>query len=396
MSDNPSLREFKNSKLNSGPQHPAAHGVLRLVLELRGEKIVAIEPHIGLSHRGTEKLIESKNYMQASPYSDRLDYASTMSQEYSFVLATENLLAINAPIRGQCIRIMFPELTRILNHLLAITTHALDVGASTPFLWGFEEREKIMESYERISGARLHSNFSKIGGVAQDSPNGPLDDTYVFTKQMVSKIDEIENLLVNNRIWCTRLAYVGVVSSRTALNYGFSGVPLRSTGVNWDLRANDTYEIHDWFDFCVPIGGDGDCFDRFLLRIEEMRQSLRIIEQVIEIIPDGAIIVDDMKIVNPIRESMKNSMESMIHHPKIFSEGIIIPAGDIYMGTEAPKGEFGVYLISDGSTKPYRCKIRAPGFSHLQGSEEMSKGLLLADLVTNIGTQDTVFGEIDR
>jgi NADH dehydrogenase (ubiquinone) Fe-S protein 2 len=390
------LHESKNFKLNPGPQHPAAHGVLRLVLELRGEKIVAIEPHIGLLHRGTEKPIESKNYMQALPYSDRLDYVSTTSQEHTFVLAVEKLLVINVPIRGQRIRIMFLESTRILNHLLATTTHALDAGALTPLLWGFEEREKIMEFYERISGARLHSNFLKIGGVAQDLPNGSLNDTYTSIAQMHSRIHEIENSLVNNRIWCARLAYVGMLSSQTALNYGFSGVLLRSTGVNWDLRLNSSYEIYDWFNFYVPIGGDGDCFDRFLSRIEEMRQSLRIIEQVVETIPSGAVTVDDMKIVNPVRESMKNSMESMTHHFKIFSEGIIVPAGDVYVGTEAPKGEFGIFLVSDGSTKPYRCKIRAPGFSHPQGLEVMSKGLLLADLVTNIGTQDIVFGEIDR
>jgi NADH dehydrogenase I D subunit len=387
---------LKNFKFNFGPQHPAAHGVLRLVLELNGEIISKVEPHIGLLHRGTEKLLESKNYMQSLPYFDRLDYVSTMSQEHCFVLAIEELLALQVPKRGQCIRVIFLELTRVLNHLLAITTHALDVGALTPFLWGFEEREKIMEFYERVCGARLHSNFFKVGGINQDLPKGLVNDIFNFVHQMHQKINEIEELLANNRIWCARLSYVGKINSADALNMGFSGVLLRSCGINWDLRVSNSYENYDWIDFCVPLGQDGDAFDRFLLRIEEIRQSLKIIENLIVLMPYGAICANNIKIVNPSRAQMKNSMEGLIHHFKLFSEGFIVPTGETYISTEAPKGEFGVFLLSDGSNKPYRCKIRAPGFFHLQGLEQMSRGLLLADLVTNIGTQDIVFGEIDR
>jgi NADH dehydrogenase (ubiquinone) Fe-S protein 2 len=388
--------ELKNFTINFGPQHPAAHGVLRLVLELNGEVVERADPHIGLLHRGTEKLIENRTYIQALPFFDRLDYVSMMCQEHAYALAIERLLNVSTPIRGQYIRVIFLELTRLLNHLLAVTTHALDVGALTPFLWGFEEREKLMEFYERVSGARMHAAYIRPGGVAQDLPNGLLDDIFVFIHQFAKRIDEIEELLSANRIWKQRLVDIGVVSADLAQAWGFSGVMLRGSGISWDLRRATPYEIYDKLEFNVPIGTHGDCFDRYAIRIEEMRQSLHIIYQCLNNLPKGLFKLDDHKITPPSRAFMKYSMESLIHHFKLFTEGFIVPAGEVYLPVEAPKGEFGVHLVSDGSTRPYRCRIKAPGFLHLQALDMMSRGHLIADLVTIIGTQDIVFGEVDR
>ena len=382
--------------LNFGPQHPAAHGVLRLILKLNGEIIEKSDPHIGLLHRGTEKLIEHKTYTQALPYFDRLDYVSMMAQEHCFALSVEKMLNIDIPMRAKYIRVLYDEITRILNHLLSLTTHAMDVGALTPFLWAFEEREKLMEFYERVSGARMHANYITPGGVAEDLPIGLINDIYQFINQFSSRIDEFEELLTHNKIWKQRLVSVGVVPYYSALNMGFSGVMLRGSGISWDLRKESPYEIYDLIDFNVPIGIDGDCYDRYLVRIEEMRQSLNIIYQCINNIPNGLVKVDNKKIVPPSRDEMKSSMEALIHHFKLYSEGVNVPRGEVYVPVEAPKGEFGVYLVSDDTSKPYRCKIKAPGYSHLQGIDYMSKGHLLADLVTIIGTQDIVFGEVDR
>lgn len=389
-------KEIKNFMLNFGPQHPAAHGVLRLILELDGEIIKNADPHIGLLHRGTEKLIEYKTYMQALPYFDRLDYVSMMCQEHVFCLAVEKLIRCNLPSRAKHIRIIFSELTRLLNHLLAITTHALDVGALTPFLWAFEEREKLMEFYERVSGARMHANYFRIGGVLYDIPIGLLNDISKFIKQFSSRIDEIEEMLTNNRIWKQRLVDIGKINYRQALDLGLSGPMLRSTGITWDLRKNESYEIYNDFSFIIPIGIYGDSYDRYLIRIEEMRQSINIIHQAINLIPIGLVKIDNHKISPPYRSQMKTSMESLIHHFKLYSEGIIVPRGHIYTSIEAPKGETGVFLISDGSNKPYRCKIHAPGFMHLQALNSIINGHMIADLVTIIGTLDIVFGEVDR
>lgn len=388
--------EIKNFSMNFGPQHPAAHGVLRLVLELDGELVERADPHIGLLHRGTEKLIEYKTYLQALPYFDRLDYVSMMANEHAFSLATEKLLNCKVPLRAQYIRVLFSEITRILNHLLAVSTHALDVGAMTPFLWAFEEREKLMEFYERVSGARLHAAYFRPGGVSQDIPLGLLDDVYEFIAQFASRLDEIEELLTNNRIWKQRLVDIGIVTGEEALNWGFSGVMLRGSGIDWDLRKTQPYDVYNKMDFDIPVGTNGDCYDRYLIRIEEMRQSLRIMEQCINEMPLGPVKVIDHKISPPSRADMKTSMESLIHHFKLFTEGYSVPAGETYTAVEAPKGEFGVYLVSNGTNKPYRCKIKAPGFSHLQGLDFMSKGHMIADVVTIIGTQDIVFGEVDR
>lgn len=390
------LQEVKSFSLNFGPQHPAAHGVLRLVLELNGEVVERADPHIGLLHRGTEKLIETKNYLQALPYFDRLDYVSMMAQEHAYSLAVESLLQCDIPIRAQYIRVIFGEITRILNHLLAITTHALDVGALTPFLWGFEEREKLMEFYERVSGARLHAAYIRPGGVDQDLPVGLLDDIYTFIIQFSARIDELEELLTGNRIWKERLVDIGVVSAEEALNHGFTGVMVRGSGISWDLRKNQPYEIYDLISFDVPVGLNGDCYDRYLVRIHEMRQSIRILNQCINLIEAGPVKTENKKVVPPTRAHMKHSMESLIHHFKLFSEGFVVPQGSIYRAVEAPKGEFGVFLVSDGTNKPYRCRIRSPGFFHLQGLDFMSKGHMIADVVTIIGTQDIVFGEVDR
>jgi NADH dehydrogenase (ubiquinone) Fe-S protein 2 len=389
-------RKIKTFNLNFGPQHPAAHGVLRLILELNGEIVQKATPHIGLLHRGTEKLIEYKTYTQALPYFDRLDYVSMMAQEHGFSSAVEQLLELDVPLRAQYIRVIFLEITRILNHLMAITTHALDVGALTPFLWAFEEREKLMEFYERVSGARMHAAYIRPGGVAQDIPYKLLDDIYDFVLRFGSRVNEIEELLTNNRIWHARLRGIGQVTAAQAFNWGFSGVMLRGSGVRWDLRKETPYEVYDKFKFYIPIAKNGDCYDRYNLRIEEMRQSISIIKQAIDSIPTGAIMIDDFKVSAPSRDSIKTSMEALINHFKFYSSGFLVPAGETYCAVEAPKGEFGVYLVSDGSNRPYRCKIKAPGFLHLQGIDFMVRKHLLADVVTVIGTQDIVFGEVDR
>jgi NADH dehydrogenase (ubiquinone) Fe-S protein 2 len=388
--------KIKNFTLNFGPQHPAAHGVLRLILELDGEIVERAEPHIGLLHRGTEKLIEYKTYLQALPYFDRLDYVSMMAQEHTYSLAVEELIDVAVPLRAQYIRVLFLEITRILNHLLAVGCHAMDVGAMTPFLWAFEEREKLMEFYERVSGARMHSAYIRPGGVSQDIPIGLLDDIYIFAEQFSTRIDEMEEMLTNNRIWKQRLINVGVVTSKEAVDWGFSGVLLRGSGINWDLRKQQPYEIYEQLNFDIFTGTHGDCYDRYLIRVFEMRESLSIILQCLNAIPEGPIKVDDKKITPPSRNEFKTSMESLIHHFKYFTEGVVVPRGETYTATEAPKGEFGVYLLSNGTNRPYRCKIKAPGFGHLQGLDMMSKGHMIADVVTIIGTQDIVFGEVDR
>jgi len=382
--------------MNFGPQHPAAHGVLRLVVELNGEMIVRSDPHIGLLHRGTEKLIEYRTYMQALPYFDRLDYVSMMAQEHGFALATERLLNLAIPLRAKFIRVIFLELTRLLNHILAITTHALDVGALTPFLWGFEEREKLMEFYERVSGARMHAAYIRPGGVSQDLPIGLLNDIAIFCDSFSKRIDEIEELLSGNRIWKQRLVDIGRVGLGEVLQWGFSGVMARGSGLAWDLRRTQSYEVYDQLAFSTPTGMNGDCYDRYLIRIAEMRESLLIIKQGINKIPSGHWKIDDHKFSPPARGLMKFSMESLIHHFKLYTEGFIVPAGDTYAAVEAPKGEFNVYIASNGTNRPYRCRIKAPGFMHLQGLDFMSRGHLIADLVTIIGTQDIVFGEVDR
>lgn len=385
-----------NMTLNFGPQHPAAHGVLRMVLELNGEVVERADPHIGLLHRGTEKLIEYKNYLQALPYFDRLDYVSMMCNEQAYSLAVEKLLHIDIPERAKWIRVMFGEITRILNHLMGITTHALDVGAMTPFLWMFEEREKLMEFYERASGARMHAAYVRPGGVALDIPLGLMDDIWFFMSRFGQRVDEMEEMLTHNRIWKQRLVDIGVVSAEQALSYGMTGVMLRSAGFKWDLRKTQPYDAYDKVEFDVPIGKNGDCYDRYLCRVQEMRESVRIVEQCLNKMPAGEIKIDDAKISPPKRSEMKESMESLIHHFKLYTEGYNVPPGATYTAIEAPKGEFGVYLVSDGSNKPYRCKIRAPGFYHLATMEYMTKGHMLADVVAIIGTQDIVFGEVDR
>ena len=390
------VREIKNFTLNFGPQHPSAHGVLRLILELDGEIVEKADPHIGLLHRGTEKLIEYKNYTQALPYFDRLDYVSMMAQEHAYSLAVEKLLRCDMPIRAQYIRVLFSEITRILNHLLAISTHALDVGAMTPMLWAFEEREKLMEFYERVSGARLHSAYVRPGGVSQDLPIGLSEDIYIFANHFAHRLDEMEEMLTGNRIWKQRLVDVGVVTYDQALAWGFTGVMMRGSGLSWDLRKNQPYEIYEDLEFDIPVGTNGDCYDRYCIRINEMRESLRLIIQCLNKLPEGPVVVDDAKIVPPSRIDMKESMESLIHHFKYFTENYSVPEGETYTSVEAPKGEFGVYLVSNGSSNPYRCKIRAPGFSHLQGLDFMARGHMIADVVTIIGTQDIVFGEVGR
>lgn len=393
---NNSAVELKNFNINFGPQHPAAHGVLRLVVELSGETVVRAEPHIGLLHRGTEKLIESRTYLQGLPYFDRLDYVSIIAQEHAYCLAIENLADISVPVRAKYIRTIFLEITRLLNHLLAVSTHALDVGALTPFLWAFEEREKLMEFYERVSGARIHSSYFRPGGVSQDLPLGLIDDLYIFCRNFSKRIDEFEEILSNNRIWKNRLIGVGLVTADKALSFGFSGPMLRGSGIPWDLRKVVPYEVYSQTNFSVAVGTYGDCYDRYLVRIYEIRESLRIIEQLVSNIPVGHVKVDDKKITPPSRAWIKFSMESLIHHFKLFSEGFSVPFGETYVSVEAPKGEFGVYLNSNGTNRPYRCRIRAPGFYHLQGLDLMARGHMLADLVTIIGTQDIVFGEVDR
>lgn len=388
--------DLKNLTLNFGPQHPAAHGVLRLILEMDGEVVERADPHIGLLHRGTEKLIEHKTYLQAVPYFDRLDYVSPMAQEHCFALAVEKLLGCEIPARAKYLRVLFCEITRILNHILNITTQALDVGAMTPLLWMFEEREKMLEFYERASGARFHSAYIRPGGVHQDIPRGMEDDIYQWAKGFAKIIDDVDSLLTENRIFKQRLVDIGTVSADQAMAWGFSGPMLRGSGVPWDLRKSQPYEVYDQLEFDIPIGKNGDSWDRYLVRMEEMRQSLRLIHQCIEKLPDGEVVTGDPKIAPPRRALMKESMEAMIHHFKLYTEGYHVPAGETYTAVEAPKGEFGVYLVSDGTNKPYRCRIHAPGFLHLQALDFMSKGHLLADVVTIIGTMDIVFGEIDR
>lgn len=393
---NKKFTKFKTYKLNFGPQHPAAHGVLRLVLELNGEVVIGADAHIGFLHRGTEKLIEFKTFVQALPYFDRLDYVSMMVQEHGYVSCVEKALKISVPRRAMYIRVLFSELTRILNHIMAITTHALDVGALTPFLWGFEEREKIMEFYERVSGARMHAAYFRIGGVAQDLPLSLLHDIFKFSNQFNDRINEIEELLTNNRIWKKRLKLVGCVSAAEALNRGFTGPILRSTGICWDLRKNQPYEVYNELSFKVPVSNVGDSFSRYQIRVEEMRQSLKLVVECINNIPTGPIATDNFKVSPPPRHLMKLSMEGLIHHFKYFTEGLSSQSSESYVGLEAPKGEFGVYLATNKTNRPYRCKVRSPGYFHLQGLDYMVYNHLLADVTTVIGTQDIVFGEIDR
>ena len=388
--------EQKTTTINFGPQHPAAHGVLRLILEMDGEVINKADPHIGLLHRGTEKLIEHKTYMQAIPYFDRLDYVSPMCQEHSFALAVEQLLKCEVPKRAQYIRVLFSELTRILNHTMNIGTQGVDLGATTPLLWLFEEREKIMEFYERVSGSRMHANYFRPGGVAADLPEGLLEDIEVFNNQFLKQLADVETLLNNNRVWKQRLVGIGVVSQKQAMDWGFSGPMLRGSGIEWDLRKSNPYEVYDEMEFDVPVGKGGDCYDRYLVRIEEMYQSVRIIDQCIKKMPKGEVKSLDMKISPPKRSDMKDSMEALIHHFKLYTEGYDVPAGEAYGVVEAPKGEFGVYLYADGTNKPYRCRIKAPGFAHLQGLDFMTRGHLMADVVSVISSLDIVFGEIDR
>jgi len=382
--------------MNFGPQHPAAHGVLRLVLEMEGEIVERADPHIGLLHRGTEKLIEHKTYTQAVPYFDRLDYVAPMNQEHAFALATEKLLGITVPKRGQYIRVLFCELGRILNHIMNITTFALDVGALTPALWGFEEREKGMEFYERVCGARLHANYFRPGGVSQDLPAGLLDDMAEWCDELPKFLADVETLLTDNRIFKQRTVDIGIVDQDQALDWGFSGPMLRGSGTAWDLRKSQPYDSYEEFDFDIPTGKTGDCYARYLVRMAEMYESIKIMKQAIENMPDGPSKVNDYKVSPPPRAEMKSSMEAMIHHFKLYSEGYHVPAGETYTAVEAPKGEFGVYLVSDGTNKPYRCRIRAPGFAHLQALDFMSRGHQLADTVSIIGSLDIVFGEIDR
>lgn len=394
--------KLKNFSMNFGPQHPAAHGVLRLVLELKGEIIKKADPHIGLLHRGTEKLIEYKTFNQALPYFDRLDYVSMMVQEQAYSIAVENLLSLKITKKSSYIRVLFSELTRILNHLLALSTHALDVGAMTPFLWVFEEREKLMEFYERISGARMHAAFIRPGGVNQDLPLGLIEDINSFLLQFTNRVDEMEELLTNSRIWKQRLVNIGVLNCKDLFSYGFSGALLRGSGILWDLRKFPSYEIYNNIKFSIPLGSLGDCYDRYLVRVEEMRQSLYICKFCCDWLNLFTKIVKnkvkslDNKITPPSRSQIKYSMESLIHHFKLFSEGYSIKSEETYGVVEAPKGEFGIYLVSNGTNKPYRCKIKAPGFLHLSGLDMMTKNHMIADLVTIIGTQDIVFGEVDR
>ena len=388
--------EDKKMTINFGPQHPAAHGVLRLVLTMDGEIITHADPHIGLLHRGTEKLIEHKTYLQAVPYFDRLDYVSPMCQEHAYALAVEKLLGCEIPLRAKYIRVLFSEITRILNHIMAVTTQALDVGAMTPLLWLFEEREKMMGFYEKVSGSRMHAAYIRPGGVHQDLPTGLLDEIMLFADGFPKLLGDMEDLLSENRIFKQRMCEIGIVSQKEALDWGFSGPMIRGSGLAWDLRKSQPYEIYDQLDFDIPIGKNGDSYDRYLIRVAEMYESIKLIKQCCEKMPRGDIMTKDGKIAPPNRNEMKHSMEAMIHHFKLYTEGYHVPAGEAYGCVEAPKGEFGVYVISDGSNKPHRCRVRAPGFAHLQALDFMVKGHMLADVVTIISTQDIVFGEVDR
>ena len=417
------MAELKNYTLNFGPQHPAAHGVLRLVLELDGEVVQRADPHIGLLHRATEKLAEQKTYLQALPYMDRLDYMSMMSSEHAYVMAIEKMLNITVPLRAQYIRVLFDEITRLLNHLLWIGAHALDVGAMTPFLYCFREREDLLDAYEAVSGARMHAAYYRPGGVSRDLPDtmpklkktkvrsqasvdrinrnregSLLDFLEDFTQRFPGYVDEYETLLTDNRIWKQRLVDVGIVTPERAKAWGFTGPMLRGSGIAWDLRKKQPYEVYDRVDFDIPVGVNGDCYDRYLVRVEEMRQANRIIKQCVEWLKKnpGPVITDNHKVAPPSRVNMKSNMEELIHHFKLFSEGMHVPEGEAYAAVEHPKGEFGIYLVSDGANKPYRLKIRAPGYAHLSGLDEMTRGHMIADVVSIIGTQDIVFGEIDR
>ena len=387
------LRTFT---LNFGPQHPAAHGVLRLVLELEGEIVERVDPHIGLLHRGTEKLIEAKTYLQAMPYFDRLDYCAPMNQEHAYCMAVEKLLGIEVPRRASFIRVLYSEIGRLLSHLLNTTTQAMDVGALTPPLWGFEEREKLMIFYERASGSRMHAAYFRPGGVHQDLPNQLLQDIYDFCDPCENTLDDLETLLTGNRIFMQRNADIGVVSRQDVMDWGFSGVLARGSGLAWDLRRSQPYEVYSELKFDIPVGKNGDCYDRYLVRMDEMRQSLRIMKQCIEMMPEGPINTTDGKITPPKRGQMKQSMEALIHHFKLYTEGYHVPAGEVYAAVEAPKGEFGVFLVSDGTNKPYKCKIRAPGFAHLQAMDYLCRGHMLADVAAILGSIDIVFGEVDR
>ena len=388
--------EIKPITMNFGPQHPAAHGVLRLVFEMDGEIIKRADPHIGLLHRGTEKLIENKTYLQALPYFDRLDYVSPMNQEHAWSLAVEKVLCINVPERGQYIRVLFCELGRILNHILNLTAFAIDVGAMTPLLWGFEEREILLSFYERASGARFHAAYFRPGGVHQDIPEELLDDIHKWLKNFPNFINDLETLLTENRIFKQRTVDIGVVSKEDALNLGFSGPPLRASGHAWDLRKDQPYDVYSKMDFDIPVGNTGDCYARYLVRVEEMRQSCKIIEQCINNMPKGIVLANDAKMAPPSRKEMKGSMEALIHHFKLYTEGVHVPEAETYTSVEAPKGEYGVFLVSDGTNKPYRAKLRAPGCQFLAATEHMCKGHMLADSVAVIGSMDLVFGEIDR
>ena len=387
---------IKPYTMNFGPQHPATHGVLRLVMELDGEVVERCDPHIGLLHRGTEKLIEHKTYLQAIPYFDRLDYVAPMCQEHAFALAVEQLLHITPPPRAQYIRVLFAEISRILNHLLTITTGALDIGAVTPSLWGFEQREKLMEFSERVCGARLHANYFRPGGVSLDLPVGLADDIHEFIQQFPKFLNDLDTLLSENRIFKQRTVDIGIVTAEQAINWGFTGPMLRASNVAWDLRKAQPYDVYEELDFDIPVGLTGDCYARYHVRLEEMRQSLRIMSECLTRMPEGPVAVQNNKVTPPRRTEMKRSMEALIHHFKLYTEGYHVPAGETYTAVEAPKGEFAVYLIADGTNRPYRCKIRAPGFPHLQALEAMSRGHMLADLVTILGSMDIVFGEIDR
>jgi NADH-quinone oxidoreductase subunit D len=382
--------------INFGPQHPAAHGVLRLVLDLDGEVVTRVDPHIGLLHRGTEKLIEYKTYLQAIPYFDRLDYVAPMNQEHAFALAIEKLLGLEVPPRAQYIRVLYSEIGRLLSHILNVTTQAMDVGALTPPLWGFEEREKLMIFYERASGSRLHAAYFRAGGVHQDLPPELIEDIWKFCETFPKVVEDLDNLVTPNRIFKQRNVDIGVVSAADALAWGFSGVMVRGSGLAWDLRRAQPYECYSDLEFDIPVGKNGDCYDRYLCRMEEMRQSVKIMKQCIERMPEGPVTAVNQKVVPPKRGEMKRSMEALIHHFKLYTEGFHVPAGEVYAAVEAPKGEFGVYLVADGSNKPYRCKIRAPGFPHLAAMDFLCKGHMLADVSAILGSIDIVFGEIDR
>jgi NADH-quinone oxidoreductase subunit D len=388
--------QMRNFTMNFGPQHPAAHGVLRLVLEMDGEVVERADPHIGLLHRGTEKLIEYRPYLQSIPYFDRLDYCSMMMQEHAFVLAVERLLGAEVPLRAQYIRVLFSELTRIMNHLLNVNTMALDVGAMTPLLWGFEEREKLMGFYEEVSGARMHANYFRFGGVNRDMPAGLAERIAAWCDSFVHVLDDMDNLLTENRIFKQRTVDIGRFSIEQCMDWGFSGPMIRAAGVPWDLRKAQPYDCYDRMDFDIPVGKNGDCYDRYLIRMAEIRESLKIMKQCLREMPEGPIRTADKKMTPPPRGEMKRSMEALIHHFKLYTEGVHVPSGEVYAAVESSKGEFGVYLIGDGTNKPYKCKIRSPGYAHLQALDAMGKGHMLADVVSIIAAMDIVFGEIDR